>query len=50
MLNIGNVNDSIMKGQTKFARWKRKFTQDFNEPYLEQVKAGTWAAMPPEVK
>jgi hypothetical protein len=50
MLNIGNANDSIMKGQTRFARFKRQFKVSWNEPLIEATKAGIWNSMPAEIK
>lgn len=50
MLNIENVNDSIMKGQTRFARWQRKFKEEFNAPTIRQMKMGVWKSSPAEFK
>ena len=50
MLNIGDANDSIMKGQTRFARFKRQFKASWYEPRIEATKQGIWNSMPAEIK
>ena len=50
MLNIGNANDSIMKGQVRFARFKREFMANWNAPQVEATKLGIWRSLPAEIK
>ena len=50
MLNISNANDSIMKGQTRFARFGREFRARWNAPQIEATKKGIWNSLPAEIK
>jgi len=50
MLDIGNANDSIMKGQARFARWGKKFKAAWYAPRIEATKMGIWNSMPAEIK
>jgi len=50
MLNISNANDSILKGQTRFAQFSRQFTKTWRAPQIEATKQGIWSSMPAEIK
>ena len=49
-MNINDVRDAVLLGETKYKRAKADFAKSFYAPIVDLLQAEAWRAMPAEVK
>lgn len=49
-MDVTNLENAQLIGQTKFKAWKDKFNAEWNRPNAEMIKARMWREIDPLVK
>lgn len=49
-MNINNLQNAILLGQTKYKKWRDQYMAEWNKPNAEIIKAQMWREIHPLVK